>query len=177
MMRLAMAAILALTLAGCGAAAGRIAPEVLGVSARDAYTEARSVARVWSPDARLRWVEGEAINPAGIALPDGGSWLFHYTAPGRTRALFVRVQALDTNSEERPFSSPPGYVIGDNSLSTEWVDSRIVMGAVAAAAGEPVSAPVSMLLVPTRPEQWVVRVGEAGERWRVDAATGEVVRP
>lgn len=178
MRRLAMAAVLALTLAGCGAAAGRIAPDVLGVSARDAYTEARSVARVWSPDARLRWVEGEGINPMGIALPDGGSWQFHYTAPGKVQALSVRVEALEeTRSEERPFASPPGLVIGDNTLSTAWVDSRVVMAAVTAAAEQPVQEPVSMLLVPARPEQWIVRVGDEPERWHVEAATGEVVRP
>lgn len=174
---MAMVAVLAMALAACGSAAGRIAPDILGVSARDAHTEARSVARVWSQDARLRWVEGEGINPEGIAVPDGGAWQFHYTAPGKTQALYVRVQALDTDSEERPPASPPGFVIGDNDLSTDWVDSRIAMQAVAAAAGQAVSAPVSMLLVPTRPEQWVIRVGDARERWRVDAATGEVVSP
>lgn len=177
MTRLAMVALLAMTFGGCGSATGRIAPDLLGVSARDAYTEARSVARVWAPDARLRWVEGDAIDPAGIALPDVGAWNFHYSAPGNARALFVRVQPLETTSEERPPASPPGFVIGDNALSTAWIDSRAAMEAVAAAADEPIDAPVSMLLVPTRPEQWIVRVGDAATRWPLDARTGEVVNP
>lgn len=177
MMRLAMTAMVAVMLAACGAAVERIAPEALGVSARDAYTEARSVARVWSPEARLRWVQGEGISAEGLALADGGAWQFHYTAPGETRGLVVRVLALETTSEERPPSSPPGYVIGDNALDTSWIDSRQALGAVAGAAPGPVAEPVSMLLIPTRPEQWVVRMGDAGERWRIHAETGEVLTP
>lgn len=176
MMRLAVTAALAATLAGCGSAAGRIDPGALGVSARDAFTEARSVARVWSSEARLRWVAGEAISPDGDARPDQGSWEFHYTAPGRTQGLVVTILPLATSSEERPPSSPPGFVIGDNALGTSWVDSGIVMTAIADAGGQP-SGPVSMLLVPTRPERWVVRGPESGERWEVEATTGEVLNP
>lgn len=174
MMRLAMTAVLAVTLVGCGSAAGRIAPDLLGVSARDGFIEARSVARVWSPDARLRWVEGEGINLDGLAVPESGSWQFHYTAPDETRQLVVRVLPLETMSEEQPVSSPPGIIIGDNALGTSWVDSRAAMNAVAAAAADP-QAPVSMLLVPTRPEQWIIRAADTGERWHVDAETGEVL--
>ncbi len=177
MMRTAMTAMLAVTLVGCGSAAGRIAPDLLGVTARDAYTEARSVAHVWSPDARLRWVEGQGINAEGIALPETGAWQFHYTAPGQTRELLIRVMALETDSEERPATSPPGYIIGDNALGTAWVDSRRVMEALAASRPDSLPATVSMLLVPTRPEQWIVRSDEGGERWRVHAATGEVLTP
>lgn len=176
MTRLVMTAALALGLVACGSAAGRLAPGALGVSARDAFTEARSVARVWSADARLRWVEGQDIDPSGVALPDQGAWDFHYSAPGRTRQLFVRVLPLETSSEERVPSSPPGYVIGENALGTSWIDSRAAMQALAAASPESASAPVSMLLVPTRPEQWVVR-GAGDQRWRVHAETGEVLAP
>lgn len=174
MMRVAVAAMLTMTLAGCGSATGRIAPSVLGVSARDAFIEARSVARVWSPDARLRWVEGEGISPEGIALPGGGVWQFHYTAPDKTQQLTVHVLPLESSSEERPSTSPPGIIIGDNDLGTDWVDSRVAMDAVASASERP-AAPASMLLVPTRPEQWIVRAADTGERWHVHAGTGEVL--
>lgn len=176
MKRLLMTAALAAAVAGCGSAAGRLAPGALGISARDAFTEARSVARVWSADARLSWVEGEGIGAAGLALPDQGAWHFHYTAPGHTRQLLVRVLPFETASEERAPSSPPGYVIGDNVLSTSWIDSRAVMQALAAASPSGAPAPASMLLVPTRPEQWIVRDG-SGERWRVHAESGEVLTP
>lgn len=174
MTRLVMAAVLALALAGCGAAAGRLAPGALGVSARDAFTEARSVARVWSEDARLRWVEGEGIAPSGVALPDQGAWTFHYSAPGHTRQLAVRVLPLETASEERAPSSPPGFVIGDNGLSTAWIDSGAAMQALVDAVPAAATGPASMLLVPTRPEQWIVRTGDGG-RWHIHAVSGEVL--
>lgn len=177
MKRLAMAATLAVTVSGCGAASERIAPSALGVSARDAFIEARSMARVWSPDARLRWVEGEAINPDGIALPGSGAWTFHYTAPGTSGQLAVRVMPLETVSTEQPFTSPPGIVIGDNALGTSWVDSGVAMAAVAEATARPAAPAGSMLLVPTRPEQWIIRAADTGERWTVHAETGEVLNP
>lgn len=168
-------ALLALTLPGCGSAAARIAPGDLGVGARDAYVEARSVARSWAPDARLRWVEGDDIGTDGVALPERGAWTFHYTAPGELRELAIRVLPLETVSEERPVSGPPGYVIGENTLGTAWLDSRSVMERVAAAAGSALDAPVDLLLVPTRPPQWIVRTD--GRRWRLHAETGEVLEP
>lgn len=177
MMRLAMTAALAGILAGCGSATGGIAPGALGVSARDAFTEARSVARVWSADARLRWVAGEDISRDGMALPDHGAWEFHYTAPGTTQELLVRVLPLATASEERPATSPPGYVVGENALGTSWVDSDVAMSAIAAASTGGPTGTVSMLLVPTRPERWVIRAAEGGTRWEVEAATGEILTP
>lgn len=175
--RLASMAALVGILAGCGAATGRLAPDSLGVSARDAFTEARSTARVWSADARLRWVAGQNISPAGVALPDQGAWEFHYTAPGTTRELVVRVFPLTTSSEEQPATSPPGYVIGDNALGTRWVDSQEVMSAIAASTAGGASGAVSMMLVPTRPERWVVRAVDGDARWEVEAETGEVLTP
>lgn len=172
MKKLVATAVLATTLAGCGVASEGLAPGALGVSARDAYLEARSVARSWDADARLRWVEGKSIGADGVALPESGSWLFHYTAPGR--ALVVRVTPLETGSEEQPFSSPPGYVIGDNAVGTSWIDSRAVMDAVRTAASDPPSAPISLILVPTRPAQWLVRA-DGGARWRVTAESGEIL--
>lgn len=169
-------AVLAAALVGCGSASGGLTPGALGVSARDAFVEARSVARAWSPDARLRWVEGDAIDTDGRALPETGAWTFHYTAPGQTRALVVRVTPLETGSEEQLPASPPGYVIGDRGLDPSWIDSREALDAVEAAAGAP-DGPVSLLLVPTRPPQWVVRGESGGERWSVHAETGEVRVP
>ncbi|MFP4623648.1 MAG: hypothetical protein ACLFRX_05665 [Gemmatimonadota bacterium] len=166
-------AALALMLGGCGAAAGGIAPGALGVSARDAYVEARSVARSWAPESELRWVEGEDIGTDGIALPESGVWTFHYTAPGETRDLRVRVTPLETMSEERPVTGPPGYILGDNVLDTSWIDSRRAMAGVEQAAASALDAPVSVLLVPTRPPQWIVEID--GTRWRVHAETGEVL--
>lgn len=176
MMRLAMTAALAIILLGCGSASGRIAPDALGVSARDAHVEARSVATVWSSSARLRWVEGEGISASGVALEGEGAWTFHYTAPNRSEGLVVRVMALQTASEERPATSPPGVVIGDNAVGASWVDSRVVVGSIAA-SGASLTAPLSMRLVPMQPERWIVRGSDSDDRWQVHAETGEVINP
>lgn len=161
---------------GCGSAAGSIPTGDLGVTARDAYVEARSIARSWAAGARLRYVEGEEVSPTGMVLPGTGQWLFHYTASGQSGELLVRVTALETGSEERAATSPPGYVVGDNALGASWIDSPEAMGVVLAARADEVPASASLLLVPTRPEQWVVRFpASAGERWRVHAETGEVL--
>ena len=172
-MRALIVAIAALVLAGCASAAGRIGPEALGLSSRDAYLEARSVARSWSADARLRWVEGRDLASNGLALPDEGVWRFHYTAPEHTRGLVVTVTPLTVDSEEQPAASPPGLIIGDAALGTEWIDGSAAVDAVLALGEEP-RAPLSLLLVPTRPARWTVRGADG--RWWVDAVTGEVVR-
>lgn len=161
---------------GCGSAAGSIPTGDLGVSARDAYVEARSIARSWAAGAQLRYVEGQDVSPGGLVLPGQGEWLFHYTAVGETGELLVRVTALETASEERAVTSPPGYVVGDNAVGASWIDSPEALAAVLVSrtSGAPESA--SLLLVPTRPEQWVVRFPDAAsERWRVHAETGEVL--
>ena len=171
MIRIGAIALLAVILAGCGAA-GTASPRELGVTARDAYTEARTLAVSWSPDARLRWVEGENIDARGVALPDRGAWSFHYTAPQTALELVVRVSPLELVSEEHRVTSPPGIVIGDRALDTSWLDSGPALEALAeAGAPEP---PISMLLVPTRPPQWVIG-SELGRRWHVHAETGEVM--
>lgn len=177
MMRLAVAGVLAVTLAGCGSAANRIGAEALGVSARDAHSEARSVARVWSSNARLRWVEGTGIDAGGIAIPGQGVWRFHYTANDQSQELVVQIQALESASEERAPTSPPGIVIGDNALGGSWIDSREAMDAVRTADTGATAGSYSMLLVPTRPEQWIVRVADASDRWHVHAGTAEVLQP
>jgi hypothetical protein len=172
-MRVLLAGVLAAGLAACGSASGGLPAEALGVTARDAYLEARSMARAWSGDVRLRYVQGADIASTGQALPDQGSWSFHYTAPGKTGELLVRVTPLATTTEERALTSPPGYVIGDNALGTSWLDSPAVLQAVLAEGAAPGTA--DLLLVPTRPERWVVRMDGASERWQVHAGTGEVL--
>mgnify|MGYP001333990832 CR=1 FL=1 len=168
--------LLAAALAGCGSATGSIPTENLGVTARDALLEARSIARAWDAGARLRYVEGENVSANGLALAGGGQWRFHYIAPGRTGELLVRVTGLETASEERAATSPPGYVVGDNALGTAWIDSPDAMAAVLQAREGGAPGLASLLLVPTRPEQWVVRFPDAAsERWRVNAETGEVL--
>lgn len=171
-------ALLALGIAACGAATGSIAPEALGLTARDAFLQARTEARSWSGDARLRYVEGTGITAAGQALEGTGEWRFHYTAPGRTGELLVRVAPLALIAEERAATSPPGFVIGDNALGGSWVDSPRALDAVLDARTSPAAAGVaaSLLLVPTVPARWVVRFPEEGSaRWLVDAETGAVV--
>ncbi|NIP83006.1 MAG: hypothetical protein GWM90_28770 [Gemmatimonadetes bacterium] len=174
-MRFLAAGTVALLFAACGAATEGIPPEALVVSARDAYVEARSVARSWDGAARLRYVEGEGVAATGVVAPEEGIWRFHYTALDRPQELVVEVSALETASAERPETSPPGYVIGDNALGASWIDSREVVEAIAAAGTAP-AGPLSLLLVPTRPAQWVVRSAGDG-RWRVHAETGELLSP
>lgn len=169
-------ALLALTLTACGAATAGIPAAELGVTARDAYLEARTDARSWSPDARLRYVEGLGISSGGQALQGTGEWRFHYTAPGQTGELLVRVTGLEMASEERPATSPPGYVLGDNALDASWVDSPRVLDAVLAARGEAAPGLAELILVPTSPARWVVRFPEEGSaRWTVNAETGAVL--
>ncbi len=171
-------ALLALGLAACGAATASIAPEDLGLTARDAFLEARTEARSWSADARLRYVEGTGITTAGQALEGAGEWRFHYTAPGRTGELLVRVAPLSLIAEERAATSPPGFVIGQNALSGSWVDSPRALSAVLDARGGSAAADLaaSLVLVPTAPSRWVVRFSDEGSaRWVVNAETGAVL--
>lgn len=176
MMRLAMTAALVITLVGCGSASGRIAPGSLGVSARDAHVEARSMATVWSSSARLRWIDGEAINANGVAVEGEGAWTFHYTAPNRSTGLTIRVMPLQTTSEEQPATSPPGVVLGENAVGSTWVDSRVVAGSISA-SGAALAGPLSMRLVPMQPQRWIVAGSESNARWEVHAETGEVLNP
>lgn len=170
-------ALLALGLAACGAATASIAPEDLGLTARDAFLEARTEARSWSGDARLRYVEGTGITPSGQALEGAGEWRFHYTAPGRAGELLVRVAPLSLIAEERAATSPPGFVIGQNALSSSWVDSPQALSAVLNARGSSAAdLAASLVLVPTVPSRWVVRLSDEGSaRWVVNAETGAVL--
>lgn len=178
-MKVFTTALFALGIAACGAATGSIAPEDLGLTARQAFLEARTEARSWSTDARLRYVEGAGITASGQALQGTGEWRFHYTAPGRTGELLVRVAPLEMIAEERAATSPPGFVIGDNALGGSWVDSPEALDVVLNARAEAGAASLaaSLLLVPTIPARWVVRFPEEGgsARWVVSAETGALV--
>lgn len=165
----------ALVVSGCGAATEGIAPDALGISARDGFNEARTEAAGWDPQARLRYVEGLGVSSSGLVLPDQGEWRFHYTAPGRSGELLVRVAPLEIVSAEQPATSPPGYVLGDNVLGTSWVNSPAALEAVLSERGGGGEA-AEMVLVPTSPARWVVRFPAAGnERWTVNAETGALV--
>ncbi|HUG41757.1 MAG TPA: hypothetical protein VMM12_14810 [Longimicrobiales bacterium] len=172
-------ALLALTLAACGAATSAIADSDLAITARDAYLEARTEARSWSPNARLRYVEGLNIAASGTAFQGTGEWRFHYTAAGTAGELQVRVTPLEMSTEERPATSPPGYVIGDNALGESWVDSPAVLEAVLRARQDPAAAGLmaELLLAPTSPARWVVRFpSEGSTRWTVNAETGTLIQ-
>ncbi|HEX7049270.1 MAG TPA: hypothetical protein VF188_03575 [Longimicrobiales bacterium] len=180
-MRRLWAPALVAALAGC-ASGGRGGGDDLRVSAGDAAREAWTVARTWAEDPALRYVEGEGVTWEGTVPSEGGTWRFIYGAPERPEQLVVTVTPRTLERATRPPQSPPGFAVGDASLGGEWVDSRAVLAAVRAAGGEALrsgdgGAAISMLLVPLRPPQWVVRVvTEAGERrWRVNAETGEVL--
>ena len=169
-------ALLAFAAAGCGAANAGIV-EDLGITARSAFLEARTEARSWSTQTQLRYVEGLGIAADGRALQGTGEWRFHYTAPGKTGELLVRVTPLEMVTEERAATSPPGYVIGTNTLSSSWVDSPEAMATVLQANPGGASQFAELLLVPTSPHRWVVRFPEVGsERWTVNAETGTLMQ-
>jgi hypothetical protein len=163
--------------AACGAAAGRLSPGDLGVTARDAYLEGRTRATTWDGSARLRWMEGVSISSTGMALPGSGFWRLHYTAPNRASGLVVTVGALQATEEERSPTWPEGFTIGDRSVSGTWVDSPEVMARVLSARGTGIPEDVNLLLVPETTLQWVVTIPGEARRWRLDAATGQVITP
>ena len=171
-------AVLAFCLAACGAATSRLPAGDLAMTAGAAHLEARTDARSWDAGATLRYVEGLGITADGRAVQGAGEWRFHYTAPGKPGELLVRVTPLEMTREERAATSPPGYVLGDNALEATWVDSPAAMQAVLAARGTGAAAvgAAELLLVPTRPARWVVRVpAEGSGRWVVNAETGTVL--
>lgn len=172
----------ALVVAGCASAGERVPAERLRISARDAAREANTVARAWSPDAVLRFVEGEGVTPDGYVEPERGAWRLVYEAPGRAEQLVVTAAPTSLEQARRPPQSPPGYVLEDAALPAGWIDSPQAAAAARAANGDGGllqrrDAAVSMLLVPLRPPQWVIRAAANGEsgQWRVDASTGAVL--
>jgi hypothetical protein len=169
-------------LAACASAASQISPQKLRLSAQEAGREARTVAVSWASAARLRYVEGEGLTPEGYVLPGRGAWRFVYDAPERVDQLVVTVTPKALEQATRPPQSPAGFALGEAALTGEWIDSPAVLAAVRAAGAAPLLSAaepaISLLLVPLRPPQWVVRIaaGQESGSWRVDASTGEVVR-
>lgn len=174
MVRYSLIAVLA-GVAACAPAVSQIPPERLRISAQDAVREARTVAVSWARGASLRYVEGEGVTPEGYVLPNKGAWRFVYEASNRADQLVVTVTPKRLDQTTRPRQAPAGYAIGDAALPEEWIDSPAVLarvrergGATLLGAAEPA---ISLLLVPLRPPQWVVRVavGAESREWRVEA--------
>jgi hypothetical protein len=162
-------------MAGCGAAG--VAAGRLGITARDAFLEGRTVAATWDAGAQLRWMEGVGISGAGVALPGGGAWRLHYTAPGRNAGLVVTVASVETGQEERSPTSPPGFVIGAAQVAEPFIDSPEALSLALAARGGPVPETATAMLVPGQPQQWVITFPDDARRWRIDAGTGQVIAP
>jgi hypothetical protein len=169
-------------LTACASAASQISPQRLRISAQDAAREARAAAVTWASAAALRYVEGEGITPEGYVLPGRGAWRFIYEAADRADQLVVTVTPKALEQATRPRQSPPGFAVGEATLPGEWIDSPAALAAVRSAGAESLLASpepaISLLLVPLRPPQWVVRIaaGRESREWRVDARTGAVVR-
>jgi len=170
-----------LALAACATAGERVPPEGLRISARDAEQTAYTRAVTWASDAVLRYVEGEAVAADGYVLPGQGAWRFIYGSAGREDELVVTVTPTTIEQEARPRQSPPGFALGDAALDDGWIDSPRALAMTGAGAdGSPSSRPdatVSMLLVPLRPAQWLIRGWAGGEarQWSVDARTGALL--
>jgi hypothetical protein len=168
-------------LTACAPAASQISPQKLRISAQDAAREARTVAVSWAEGATLRYVEGEGVTPEGYVIPGRGAWRFIYDAPERADQLVVTVTPKALEQATRPKQSPPGFAVGMAALPGQWVDSPAVLAAVRGAGGATLltarQPAISLLLVPLRPAQWVVRIaaGNESREWRVDAGTGAVL--
>src|SRR5690606_21041496 len=176
-------AFAAWVLAACATGGESVPAERLRITAQDAAREANTVARAWSPDAVLRYIEGEGVTADGYVEPRRGAWRLVYEAPGRAEQLVVTATPTALDEATRPPQTPAGYVLGDAALPATWVDSPAAATAARAADGADAllgrrDAAVSMLLVPVRPPQWVIRAAAGTEtgQWRVDAATGTVLR-
>lgn len=155
----------ALLVSGC-AARSAVDPAGLTLTAYAAWGEARTQARAWAPDAELQFVEGASVTNDGTVRTDAGYWRFVYRADSRSQQYVVTVTPTSVAGEERVPQGPPGFVLGERTLGTDWIDSPRVVDAL-----EPFGAEtrVHMILVPTAPARWIVGDVE------VDASTGEVL--
>jgi hypothetical protein len=169
------AGFVAAAMLGCGAA--EVATERLGITARDAFLEGRTVATTWDSGAQLRWMEGVGIAGTGAALPGVGEWRLHYTAPGRNAGLVVTVGSVDTGQEERSPTSPPGFVLGAERVAEPFIDSPEALSHVLAERGGAVPETATAMLVPGQPQQWVITFPDDTRRWLLDARTGQLRSP
>lgn len=181
MKRIATGMLLFALAAAQGCASAEVSPERLAITAATAAQEARTAAVSWSPLAELKWVEGEGVRSSGRVAPGGGLWRFIYESPRRTDQLVVTVTPRTMEQETRPPQGPPGFVLGGARLAVDWIDSPQALAAVTQAAGADVFAgedvALSMLLLPLRPPQWIIRAAADGgvRQWRVNAETGRVL--
>ena len=167
MTRVLLAGALGATLLGAGCAArSTVDPAAFELTAWEAWGEARTQARGWASDAELQYVEGAAVTNDGTVLSDAGYWRFVYRADSRSQQYVVNVTSTSVDGEERVPQGPPGFVIGDATLGTDWIDSPRVVDAL-----EPFgdATRVHMILVPTTPARWIVGDVE------INATTGEIL--
>ena len=155
----------ALLASGC-AARGGVDPAGLSLTAYAAWGEARTQARGWASDSELQYVEGASVTNEGTVRSDAGYWRFVYRADSRSQQYVVTVTPTSVNGEERVPQGPPGFVLGDRTLGSDWIDSPRVVDALA-----PFDAGtrVHMFLVPTAPARWIVGDVE------IHATSGEIL--
>ena len=158
-----------LGLAAVTACASRGATDAadFGITAYAAWGEARTQARGWSTDAELQYVEGASVTNRGTVQSDAGYWRFVYGSDSRTQQYVVTVTPTSVDGEERTPQGPPGFVLGDATLGTDWIDSPRVIEALPDSFGA--ETRVQMFLVPTTPPRWIVGDVE------IDARTGAVL--
>jgi hypothetical protein len=158
--------VVVVLLAACGAARGNVEAPGLALTAYGAWGEARGQAFAWASDSRLQYVEGASVTNRGTVMSDAGYWRFVYGSPSRTTQYVVTVTPTSVDGAERTPQGPPGFVLGDASLGTDWIDSPRVVDALAPFGD---GTRVHMFLVPTTPPRWIVGDVE------IDARTGEVL--
>jgi hypothetical protein len=152
--------------AACGSARGAIDADALSLTAYAAWGEARTQARGWASDAELQYVEGASVTHQGTVRSDAGYWRFVYGADSRAQQLVVTVTPTSVDGEERTPQGPPGFVLGDATLGSDWIDSPRVIEALDEFGAE---TRVHMFLVPTTPPRWIVGDVE------LDARTGVIL--
>ena len=156
---------LALVATGC-ASRGTATTGTLSLTAYAAWGEARSQARGWANDAELQYVEGASVTNEGTVRSDAGYWRFVYGADSRAEQLAVTVTPTSVDTEERTPQGPPGFVLGDATLGSDWIDSPQVVEAMGSFGAD---TRVHMYLVPTTPPRWIIDDVE------IDARSGAVL--
>jgi hypothetical protein len=162
----ALALGLAMGWTGCASSGAGADPAGLSLTAYAAWGEARSQARGWASDAELQYVEGASVTNEGTVRSDAGYWRFVYASDSRAQQLAVTVTPTSVDSEERTPQGPPGFVLGDATLGSDWIDSPQVVDAVPSFGGD---TRVQMFLVPTTPPRWIIGDIE------IDARSGAVL--
>ena len=157
---------LAILVSACTTGRADISPEARMLTAYAAWGEARTQARGWAPDAELQYVEGASVTNRGTVMSDAGYWRFVYGADSRSQQYVVTVTPTSVDGEERTPQGPPGFVLSDATLGTDWIDSPRVIEAYGGFADD---TRAHIFLVPTNPPRWIVGDVE------IDARTGAVL--